>query len=58
MSPELSLAVALRDRSESVAEISMIQIVPLSRHLDAQRSAKAGLTHGASSIHSRLDCRA
>ena len=44
MSPELSLAVALRDRS--VAEISMIQIVPLSRHLEAQTSAKAGFNYG------------
>ena len=56
MSPELSWVVALRDRS--VAEISMIQIVPLPRHLDAQPSAKAGFTYGPPSIHSRLDCRA
>lgn len=42
----------------SVAEISMIQIIPLSRHLDAQLSVTSDITYGAYSIHSRLHCRA
>lgn len=52
----VTMILALCGRS--VAEISMIQIIPLSRHLDAQLSATSDITYGAYSIHSRLHCRA